>query len=81
MNAWKDLLRDVSCINKGYKMGDSSKTENNEKWYIISAYSMPPWAMQHAQYLSAKTIFFVSFELNKLRGKCLKVQASFQGVT
>ena len=31
--------------------------------------------------LSAKTIFFVSFELNKLRGKCLKVQASFQGVT
>ena len=57
-------------------MGDSSKIKNDEILYIISVCRMPPCSIL----LSPKTTFFLSFEQNKLQGKCLKVQGSFQGV-
>ena len=56
-------------------MGDSSKIKNDEKLYIISVCRMPPCSI-----LLSPKLFFLSFEQNKLQGKCLKVQGSFQGV-
>ena len=70
VNAWKDLLSDVSCINRGCKMGDSSKIKNDEKWYIPFAYIVA--TMLNAacsMLLSSETIFFLVLNYSKLQGK------------
>ena len=55
MKAWKDLW-DVSCINRGYETGDSSKIKNDEKWLLSLPNSMPPFSYFWTKQASAENV-------------------------
>ena len=38
------------ALIEGIKWETLQEFKNDEKWYIISAYNMPPCLMQHAQH-------------------------------